>query len=368
MDTITYILEATPQANGRNITKTLNLTGAKNVEFDVAGLSGYDLTNTQKINKIIVDFDGDGEEDLTLNRPISGTEIQSISTVTFDRIIEPSFIDGEKRSIYFSIFRDDNEVDIIDLKLKIYHTPLSEYEDINLLKVDYFSDSLDDEKLLLSFINKNPETLGLSLMDIKVPTSRSYNPTNPGSYTNQYNFNVGFTTEYVLTNASDSNTGPSIHISLSDIYDTNTGEIKNNGRISLKFRTRVGSGGTAVPGMDDIHVLPSNPEVFYIPLTANSGFMHLSGMMTWNCGDLLKDVDLSTKTITIPLIDIIGTKTDLIDFYFTSYNVGTGTYDSNTAVPDGGYFFVDLYDVEGCDTVTTTTSTLTAFVNFGIDK
>ena len=30
----------------------------------------------------------------------------------------------------------------------------------------------------------------------------------------------------------------------------------------------------------------------------------------------------------------------------------------------GGYFLLDLYDVDGCDTVTTTTSTITAFVNY----
>ena len=109
--------------------------------------------------------------------------------------------------------------------------------------------------------------------------------------------------------------------------------------------------------------MPSNPEIFYIPLTANSSFFHLSGFLSWNCGDILKDIDLSTKTITIPLVDIVGVKTlrPLTDYYFSNIGVGCGTEPMQTA---GGYFYVDLYDVAGCDSLTTTTSTITAFVNY----
>jgi len=90
--------------------------------------------------------------------------------------------------------------------------------------------------------------------------------------------------------------------------------------------------------------------------------MHLSGFLTWNCGDLLKDVDLSTKTITIPLVDIVGTRVSLGDYYFTNVNTGVGT--SIMGLASGGYFYVDLYDVSGCDSITTQTSTITAFVNY----
>ena len=103
-------------------------------------------------------------------------------------------------------------------------------------------------------------------------------------------------------------------------------------------------------------------ELFYVPLTANSSFIHLSGTLNWNCGDIIKDIDLTTKTITIPLIDITGTKTSLTDYYFTNVNTGVGT--SMTGLASGGYFYLDLYDVTGCDSLTTTTSTITAFVNY----
>ena len=35
-----------------------------------------------------------------------------------------------------------------------------------------------------------------------------------------------------------------------------------------------------------------------------------------------------------------------------------------TGLASCGYFYVDLYDVSGCDSITTQTSTITAFVNY----
>ena len=106
-----------------------------------------------------------------------------------------------------------------------------------------------------------------------------------------------------------------------------------------------------------------NTNIQYIPLTANSSFMHLSGYLNWNCGDLLKDISLARKTISIPLLDITGTRTSLADsqyFYYT--NVGTGV--SVSPIELGGYFMIDLYDPQGCDTLTTGISTITAFVDY----
>jgi hypothetical protein len=245
----------------------------------------------------------------------------------------------------------------------MYKPPITTYEDINLLKTDYFNNDVDNEKLLLTFINKNPEVLGLSLLDLNVPGKAGYDPTlsTTSQSTSTNSFNVGFTTEYIHVHASDSNTGNAVQVQLGDNIDVNTGLPKENGKISFKYRTRAAASiesGTS-PGVIN---LPNNPELYYIPLTANSSFIHLSGFLTWNCNDLLKDLDLTTKTITIPLIDITGTKTSLTDYYFTNVGVGVGT--SMTGIASGGYFYVDLYDVNGCDSLTTTTSTITAFVNY----
>ena len=357
MNTTTYTVSATPSPFGGTKTKSKSITGTNDVTFDFGGLSSYDAAagGNYRINKVLVDFD-DGQE-LVVNRPLSASTIPSLSSHTFTHTIESDFTDMSTRHVYFTIYRDDQEVDVIDLKFTVEKAPIVKYENVNLLKTDYFNDDKNDEKLLLTFINKNPEVLGLSLLDVDNETD-VYDPALATSQgVSAESFNVGFTTEYIQTQASQSNTAGGVQVSLTDIINPNTGLPKNNGSISLKYRTRA-----ADPDNQGAVNLPNNPSLFYIPLTANSGFMHLSGFLTWNCGDLLKDIDLSTKTITIPLIDIVGTRVSLGDYYFTNVNTGVGT--SVMGLASGGYFYVDLYNVSGCDSITTTTSTITAFVNY----
>ena len=57
MNTFTYTVTATPAATGKTFNKTQSLTGSTDVTFSLAALSGYDVTTTQKMNKVIVDFD-----------------------------------------------------------------------------------------------------------------------------------------------------------------------------------------------------------------------------------------------------------------------------------------------------------------------
>jgi len=359
MNTYTYTVSAIPDETTRTHTKSQSLTGTTDVTFSLSGLSAFDADTDSRMNKVVVDFD-DGEE-LVITRPLSGTTIPTLSGNTFKHVIQTDFIDQSKRNVYFTIYRDDQYVDVVDVSFTMYKPPINTYEDINLLKTDYFNNDTDDEKVLLTFINKNPEVLGLSLLDLDIPEDAAFDPALSLSQSVSTNeFNVGFTTEYIQTQASKSNTGGAIQVNLGNNINPNTGLPKENGKVSFKWRTRAAeslqSGNT-----NAITTLPNNPALFYIPLTANSGFTHLSGFLNWNCGDLLKDIELSTKTITIPLIDITGTRTNLTDYYFTNVNAGVGT--STTAI-SGGYFYVDLYDITGCDDITTTTSTITAFVNY----
>ena len=363
MNTFTYTVTATPAATAGTKTKSQSLTGTTDVTFSLAGLSAYDahVSNSYRMNKVVVDFD-DGEE-LVITRPLSGTEIPSLTGNTFKHVIQTEIVDQAKRHVYFTIYRDDMLVDVVDLKFTMFQPPITTYEDINLLKTDYFNNDDDDEKMLLTFINKNPEVLGISLLDLDIPKEASFDPSITQSQGVSANaFNVGFTTEYIQTHSSNSNTGGAIQVNLGNNLNA-MGLPKENGKVSFKWRTRAAE--TLQSGNTNAVInLPNNPTLFYIPLTANSGFVHLSGFLTWNCNDLLKDIDLSTKTITVPLLDITGTKTtfNLSNYYFTNVNVGVGT--SMTGLTSGGYFYVDLYDVTGCDTLSTTTSTITAFVNY----
>ena len=361
MNTFTYTVTATPTSTAGTKTKSQSLTGTTDVTFSLSGLSAYDASTAYRMNKVVVDFD-DGEE-LVITRPLSGTTIPSLTGNTFKHVIQTDIVDQAKRHVYFTIYRDDLKVDVVDLKFTMFQPPITTYEDINLLKTDYFNNDVDDEKMLLTFINKNPEVLGLSLLDLDIPATADFNPlitTNQNVSTNE--FNVGFTTEYIQTQASDSNTGGAIQVNLGNNLNA-MGLPKENGKVSFKWRTRTAE-SLASGNVNAVVNLPNNPSLFYIPLTANSGFTHLSGFLSWNCNDLLKDIDLSTKTITIPLLDITGTRTtfNLSNYYFTNVNVGVGT--SMTGLASGGYFYVDLYDVTGCDSITTATSTITAFVNY----
>lgn len=365
MQTYSYTLETTPQASGRtNITKTVDLTGTTKVTFALSGLSAYDASiadaaasKNYRINKIIVDFDDPDttEDNLVLNRSLSATTLETLSTITFDHVVETDFTQDIKREVFFTIQRDDSEVDIITVTFNMTRAKLDTYENINLINTDYFNDEAgNDERLLVTFIQQNPEVLGLNLVDLSRSYTTEFDPASGLSQAlSSNNLNVGFTTEYVHVQAADSNTLDHINVKL----DPATGMIKTNSNVTLKWRTRAQD-----PDNYGQVTLPSNPEVFYIPITANSGFIHLSGYLNWNCGDLLKDVDLSTQTVTIPLIDITGTRTNLTDYFFTNVNTGVGT--SMASVVKGGYFMVDLYDTSSCDTITTTTSTITAFVNY----
>jgi len=358
MNTFTYTVTATPNPAGRTISKSTSLTGTTDVTFSLASLSAYDASTSQKINKVIVDFD-DGTNELIINRPLSTTVIPTMSGETFSHVIQTDFTDKIDKHIYFTLYRDDLQVDVVDLKITMYKPPVNIYENVNLLKTDYFNNEEDNEKVLLTFINKNPEVLGLSLLDLDLADQAGYDPQITNSEgVSATTFNVGFTTNYVNTHAGNSNTGTSIKIALDDYINTSTGLPKNNGNIRLRYRTRAADG--TIPSLSAV-AIPGSVNTFYVPLTANSGFLHLSGFMNWNCGDLEKDISLSTHTLTVPLMDIKGTRKYIEDYYFTNVNCGAGTCPSPVS---GGYFYVDIFDITSCDSITTTTSTVTAFVNY----
>jgi len=359
MNTYTYTVSGEPQTTSSLSTFSASLTGTTNVTFSLSGLSAYDAHATRKINKIIVDFEKDGSDELIIYRPIVTTSIPPISTNTFDHVLETEPIDNTIKNVYLTLYRDDLKIDIIDIGFKMNQPGIELYEDINLINTDYFNTKdTEDEKLLLTFINKNPEVLGLNLIDIDTISRNEFDPSLTFSQTiSTETFNIGFTKEYVQVDAGESNTGDTIVVEIKNIDLAK--KLKNNDNITIRYRTRAADPSTS----SSIRIPGDTTSITYVPLTANSSFVYLSGYLNWNCGDLLKDITLSQKTISIPLLDITGTRTSLADsqyFYYT--NVGSGV--SNSRLPLGGYFMVDLYDSQGCDTLTTGISTITAFVDY----
>jgi len=353
----------TPTATSTLSTFSVSLTGTTSVTFSLSCLSAYDDHATRKLNKIIVDFEQDGSDELIINRPITTTSIPPISTTTFTRVIETEPIDSSIKNVYLTLYRDDLEVDMIDIQFTMNQPGIETFEDINLIKTDYFNTKdTTDEKLLLTFANKNPEVLGLNLIDINAVARSEFDPALAYSQTiSSESFNVGFTTEYVQIDANESNTGDSIIVKINDIYNPVTKKPKDNDNITLKYRTRAAhpdTGNIYIPGQS-----LAAGDTAYVPLTANSSFMHLTGYINWNPGDFIKDIDLAEKVISVPLLDITGTRSSLADaqyFYFT--NVGTGV--SVSQLPVGGYFMVDVFDPQSCNTISTGISTITAFVDY----
>jgi len=354
-----HIVGGVPNNTASLSTFSAFLTGTTNVTFSLSGLSSYDATTTKKINKVIVDFKKDGSDELIINRPISTTTIPAISTNTFTHVLETEVIDNSVKNVYLTLYRDDLEVDVIDIGFTMTQPGIESYEDINLINTDYFNiKNAQDEKLLLTFINKNPEVLGLNLIDLNVLSQSEYDPTLSHSQSiSSESFNIGFTTEYVQIEAAESNTGDSIIVQLSDIINPVTNTPKQNDNITIRYRTRA-----ADPNIHQYIPIPGNTEATYYPLTANSGFVHLSGYINWNCGDIIKDIKLAEKTVTIPLLDITGVTPNLADYYFANVSSGYGTTVSGKI--SGGYFMVDLYEPVSCNTLTTGISTITAFVNY----
>jgi len=371
MNTYTYTVSGgnqenfggAPMATASLSTFSASLTGTTNVTFSLSGLSSYDNHATRKINKIIVDFEKDGSDELIINRPIVTTSIPPISTNTFTHVLETEPIDNTIKNVYLTLYRDDLKIDIIDIGFNMSQPGIESFEDINLINTDYFNTTNStDEKLLLTFINKNPEVLGLNLIDIDTIARSEFDPALTYSQTiSSESFNIGFTTEYVQVDANESNTGDAIIVEITNIYNPITKKAKNNDNITIRYRTRAANpdiGSIYMPGQS-----LAKGDTTYVPLTANSAFMHLTGYLNWNAGDLIKDVELAQKTISIPLIDITGTRASLADssyFYYT--NVGSGV--SVSQIPLGGYFMVDLYEPKSCNTLTTGISTITAFVDY----
>ena len=121
-------------------------------------------------------------------------------------------------------------------------------EDVNLINTDYFNtkDS-SDEKLLLTFINKNPEVLGLNLIDVDAIARSEFDPALTYSQTiSSESFNIGFTTEYVQVDANESNTGDAIVVEIKNIYNPVTKKAKNNDNITIRYRTRAGHPDVAI--------------------------------------------------------------------------------------------------------------------------
>lgn len=334
MNTFDYTLTTTQTTTATFSTLNQNLTGTKMVNFS---LSGIDQAESA-VDKIIVTFYDDRE--IVFNRSLETTaDIKSLSATTFSQIIESEIISECSKPVIFTLHRDDGVTDSFTVMFNVFTNIVDDYGDINLIKTDYLdagNNGSYGETLILNFAGDRPGIGGLNLINFNKDDFDFYSETST-NITSAENVKVGFVDEFDIVNS---------YVSHRDFKVQRIGAMSSP--FFVKYRTR--SGTVTAVGPDGTTV--------YSPASPNTQFANVSGYLHWECND-----DQSLKDITVPIVDIKGSllSDDTIHVMGNS-QVGVGT----SLMPvENGYFFVDLFNVNSCDTtVTLGTSTLTAFINY----
>lgn len=341
MKTFSYTLSTIQQTSTPTIsTLTQNLTGTNNVIFNFGEID----QSTSTIDKIIVTFYDDRE--LVFTRDLDTTINQYIlSSTEFTEIIHSELIDGCEKNIEILLHREDGITDLYILSFKMYRSKVNDYNNINLIKTDFFevdNNGPNGDTLLLTFEGDNPGIVGQNYINFNNEEYNYFgntNNTNTSGCTSVIDF-VDFD-EIALIQAAQSHTQISVSA---------TGCIESN--IKVKYRTRQGNVDIDLPNIG-----------ITAPASPNTQFVHVTGYLSWSPNDINELGEVTrVKDIEIPIIDIFGSYvTDPNRVFLNNAYTGVGT----SVMPvSGGYLFVDLYDLDASSTVSIGTSTLTAYINY----
>lgn len=331
MKTFDYTLNTTQQSSTATVdTLTQNLTGTTDVTFS---LSGIDQTESP-VDKVIVTFT-ENDKEIVFNRDLSTTtDSKSLSAVTFTEVLDNDIIDlGRPNEVEILLHRDDGITDLYTIVFRMYASQLDSYTDINLIKSDFIDTNNSQDNVLLTFEAEDPGLVGTSLLSANTDEYLFYG--SGTTETSSCSTEVGFQDEFDFVAAALSH----------GIFNVEADGCSENG-FKLKFRTRTGIGTANYPGVG-----------YFNPAIPNSQFIHVSGFLDFYPTDVTR-----VKNINVPLLDIKGSnlKPNVV---YQLENVATGIGTSLTPL-SGGYFFIDLYDIDGCETVTLGTSTLTAYITY----
>ena len=329
MKTFTYTLSTNQQTSTATVsTLSQSMTGTTTVTFSLS-----DIDQSQSpVDKVIVTFYDDRE--LVFNRDLSSsTDTKSLSSTTFTQVIHSELINSCEKPVEILLHRDDGITDFYTVEFKMFKSVLDDYVDINLIKTDFIDTDISQDNILLTFEGDNPGLVGTNVLSTN--QSEYYYFGSGTTATSSCSTEVGFADEYDFVQAALS--FATFNISATGCMD---------GRFRMKYRTRVGVGTANYPGLGD-----------FIPALPNTQFIHVTGYLNW-----YPDEVTTVKNISIPLIDVYGSDlTPGQDIYFENVCTGIGT----CLMPvSAGYFYVDLYDLEGCETVNIATSTLTAYITY----
>lgn len=331
MKKFNYNLNTTQQTSTATVsTITQNLTGTTTVTFSLS-----DIDQTQSpVDKVIITFYDDRE--LVFNRSLDPSiDTKSLSSTTFTQIIHSELIDSCEKPVDILLHRDDGITDFYTIQFKMFKSLLSDYTDVNLIKTDFIDTEDSQDNLLLTFAADDPGIVGTSILSSNIDDYFYFgsNTTATSSCSTQ----VGFIDEYDFVQAALSFS--TFNISAAGCLDS---------KFKFKYRTRVGVGTSVInfPGLGS-----------FIPAIPNTQFVHVTGCIGWFPGETTR-----VKDISVPLIDVYGANlSTAAENYFENVTTGVGT----SIMPvSGGYFYIDLYDLEGCETINIATSTLTAYITY----
>ena len=331
MKTFDYTLNTTQQTSTATVdTLTQNLTSTTDVTFS---LSGIDQTESP-VDKVIVTFT-ENDKEIVFNRDLSSTtDSKSLSTVTFTEVLDNDIIDlGRPNEVEILLHRDDGITDLYTVVFRMYASQLDDYTDVNLIKGDFIDTDSSQDNVLLTFEADDPGLVGTSLLSTNTDEYLFYG--SGTTETSSCSTEVGFLDEYDFVAAAVSNA----------TFNVSAGGCSENG-FKLKFRTRTGVGTANYPGVG-----------YFNPALPNSQFIHVTGFLDFN-----PNQDTRVKDICIPLVDVKGSNLKPgVTHKLEDVSTGVGT---GLSALSGGYFFIDLYDIDGCETVTLGTSTLTAYITY----
>ena len=309
--------------------ETISITGSNNVIFSFSGIG----QSYSAVNKVIAEFPDRAQRVFT--RSLTASDLSTISAITFEEIIESEVQDICNKDITFNLLRDDGFVDTHTLTFYVNSTNLTDYTDINLIKSEYVGIDEKDNNLILTFNADDPNITGVNTINLQELGSTTIYYGSSSTEVSSFSALISFHADTIITNASRSNLKGLVYRSGSD-----------RERISVKYRTRVPTVTTELEYYDETEV--------YVPAIPNTTFYHTSGQIVWHANE-----EVQVKSFNVPLVDTLGAFTSShSDAYFKNYF-------TNALQPiSANYFFIDLYDLSGCNVELCDCATLTAYINY----
>ena len=306
---------------------TISLTGTNNVIFSLSGIDQQHST----INKVIAELPNRSEQVFT--RTLTAN-VSSLSATTFNNIFESEVQNNCSKEISFFLHRDDGFIDTHVLTLNITTTNLEDYTDINLIKSEFLSTDTNSDNLVLTFNADDPNITGVNLIELgEISRKEYFNPFN--SAVSALSSLISLHADTVITNAGRSNL-KGLAIRSGD----------SSQRVTVKFTTRVPTVTT------ELHT--TEYDQIFSPAIPNTTFFHTSGQIVWHANEKVQ-----VKSFNIPLIDSFGAYVSANESaYFHNY------FSGETQTVSANYFFVDLFDLSGCEAELCECSTLTAYINY----